>query len=158
MGAGGGRVVETWVGGKQRRLLGASAAGWGGMLEVLVWWHGVYNQGKRCEAQNPVERELRRKAMGLLRYFEKKREQKEEESLRWLAEDFRELTKGQDKRSGVDSSSSNSKGNLKPSMPIYREVVLKPGTKSCPDCGSHYIRPAGYKDRSECQDCGNVFS
>ena len=94
--------------------------------------------------------------MGLFRYFENKREEKERERLRRLTEDFRKLTNEQDKKSEVGSSSSNSKGKLKPSTPIYREAVLKPGTKSCPHCGSRFIRP-GYGDRSECQSCGKVF-
>jgi len=99
----------------------------------------------------------KRKAMGLSEYFEKKRKEKEKERLRRLAEDFRNMTKKQGKRSETDSSPSNSKGKLKPSIPIHRDVVLRPGVKSCPKCGSHYIRPAGYGDRSECQDCGKVF-
>jgi ribosomal protein S27AE len=43
------------------------------------------------------------------------------------------------------------------SKPIYREVVLTPGSKECPECGSHFIRSAGYGDRLECQNCGKVF-
>lgn len=140
-----------------RALLGASDGRRAGMLEVLVWWCGMHNQGKRCEAQNSVEKEARSKAMGLRGYFEKKREEKEKERLRRLTEDFRKLTNEQDKKSEVASSSSNSEGKLKPSTPIYREVVLKPGAKSCPDCGSRFIRPAVYGDRSECQNCGKLF-
>ena len=45
-----------------------------------------------------------------------------------------------------------------PNRPIYREVVFKPSEKSCPKCSSHFIRPAGYGNRLECQDCGHVFS
>jgi ribosomal protein S27AE len=45
-----------------------------------------------------------------------------------------------------------------PSKPIYREVNLKPSSISCPECGSHSIRPAGWADRLECQKCGKIFS
>lgn len=45
-----------------------------------------------------------------------------------------------------------------PSKPIYREVNLKPSSVSCPECGSHSIRPAGWADRLECQNCGKIFS
>lgn len=47
---------------------------------------------------------------------------------------------------------------LRPSKPILQEVVLTLGNNQCPICGSRYIRPAGYGDRLECQDCGKVFS
>jgi len=118
----------------------------------------MYNQGKRYEAENSVEEEARSKAMGLRAYFEGKRQQKEREGLHRLAADYRELTKGEDKKRVADASPPNSRGKLKPSTPIYRESVLRPGPRACPACGSRFIRPAGYKDRSECQDCGNVFS
>ncbi len=95
--------------------------------------------------------------MGLRAYFEKKRQQKEREALHRLDADYRELTKGEDKKRVADASSPNSRGKLKPSMPIYREVVLRPGARSCPACGSRYIRPGGYGDRCECQSCGKVF-
>ena len=45
-----------------------------------------------------------------------------------------------------------------PSRPIDREVVLTPGNKECPKCGSRFIRSAGYGDRLECQKCGHIFS
>jgi len=84
--------------------------------------------------------------MRLFKYFKKKKGEKE--YLRRLYE-----------KSEVGSSSANSKGERKyPSKPIYREVVFKPSAKSCPKCGSHFIKPAGYGDRFECQNCGKVFS
>jgi len=84
--------------------------------------------------------------MGLFKYF--KRKKGEKEYLRRLYE-----------KSGVGSSSSHSKGEGKyPSKPIYREVVFKPSDKECPKCHSHLIRPAGYGDRLECQNCGHIFS
>ena len=85
--------------------------------------------------------------MGLLKYFKRRKEEKD--YLRRLYE-----------KSGASSSTRKSKGRGKyPGRPIYAERRPEHVDKiSCPRCGSHSVRSAGYADRFECKKCGKIFT
>ena len=35
---------------------------------------------------------------------------------------------------------------------------IQPNIPACPNCGSCYIRSAGYSNRLECRSCGKIFT